>query len=755
MKRNSAGKSRARPRRRPAGRDERSSGATGMGARSEAEPNAAPATPPAAALAASRILGWRWALAVALIACAVRAVVAHQLGQTALYRWPQLDALEFLERARRIAHGDLAIPPFPTKAPIYPLVLGALLRLTGESLAAVRLIQAAFGAAACALTAGAAARLLGRGAGIACGLLLAVYGPLVLVDTQLWEEVVLLPLLALVLWSLTLERPSLWAAGAMGAALGLASVTRPTALALLPLVLVRLWRSAPRRGLALAIASSLVVATVGAAVLTASRASGGFVFVRGYAAIATWIGNDPAGGGVQNARLGGSWDRLEAEPYRQGARQPREIERYFMRKLLQRTAADPLGFARTLGSKLLWLFQAEEVRDNHSFEFFRAQSAALRWLPGFGLLLPLALCGAWSAWREGRLPWVMVAYIALLSATAVLLIYGMRYRLPIVPGVAILGGGGVVALWRVLRGAVSMRRWQQAAVPLALLLAGATAAQARRYPPDRNFAEEWALTGSSYEEAGRPDEAEQAFARAREADPRSALGWDGLGRVRLVERRWDEAAAAFRRAIALDPDYRRSHYHLALVDERQGRPAEAEQELLAALAISPLYPLCLQELGALRLSRGDLAGAEQAYRGVLELEPRAPGPLLGLARLAGARGRPSEGIAYARRAVALQPDDAEGWLFLGALALGSGDAGPASDAVAALRRLRGDSAAEVLLLAAGVDHLRGDYAAADEKLRRLLRSNPSPQAAELFLRNAAAMGQRPAAEAWLASLHRS
>jgi hypothetical protein len=34
-----------------------------------------------------------------------------------------------------------------------------------------------------------------------------------------------------------------------------------------------------------------------------------------------------------------------------------------------------------------------------------------------------------------------------------------------------------------------------------------------------------------------------------------------------------------------------------------------------------------------------------------------------------------------------------------------------------------------------------------------LTSSPSTQAVELLLRNAAAMGQRPAAEAWLASLH--
>jgi tetratricopeptide (TPR) repeat protein len=455
---------------------------------------------------------------------------------------------------------------------------------------------------------------------------------------------------------------------------------------------------------------------------------------------------------VQNARLGGAWDRLEGEPYRHGIEEPRAIESYFLGKTLARAAHDPLGFAHTLGSKLLWLVQAEEVRDNHSLEFFRRQSAVLAWLPGFGLLLPLALCGAWSAWRAGRMPWMVVAYVALNAATAVLLLYGMRYRLPIVPGVAVFAGEGATALWRELRG-LSRARWRQAAALLALAGAGALLAQARRHPADRNFAEEWALGGNALEEGGRLEEAGEAFGRAVAADPRSAVGWDGIGRVRILQQRWPEAEQALRKAIAVDPDYRRAHYHLALVDEHQGQLDPAERQLETALEISPRYPLGWEELGAVRLARGDLAGAEAAYRKGLALEPRA-GTLLGLARLAGARGRRTEGIDLARRAVALDPEAAPAWSVLAALALESGDAGLAGEAVAELRRLEGDGAAEVLLLDAATDHLEHHYPAADAKLRRLLLSSPSAPAVQLFLRNAEAMGQRPAAELWLATLRR-
>ncbi len=127
--------------------------------------------------------------------------------------------------------------------------------------------------------------------------------------------------------------------------------------------------------------------------LRASRAAGRFVFVRAYGAVNLWLGNDPASGGVQNARPNGPWDRVAAAPARAGVA-PAGEEAYFTRRTLARAKDDPAGFARVVLSKLVWLTQAEEPRDNLSFAFFAAQSGILRVLPGFGLLLSLAAAAA-------------------------------------------------------------------------------------------------------------------------------------------------------------------------------------------------------------------------------------------------------------------------------------------------------------------------------------------------------------------------
>jgi hypothetical protein len=89
--------------------------------------------------------------------------------------------------------------------------------------------------------------------------------------------------------------------------------------------------AAERGSRRLVLAAALVLGAalvVGPAVVASSRAAGSFVFVRSYGAINLWMGNDPAGGGVQNARPNAAWDRLVGEPYRNGAA-PGEEERYF------------------------------------------------------------------------------------------------------------------------------------------------------------------------------------------------------------------------------------------------------------------------------------------------------------------------------------------------------------------------------------------------------------------------------------------
>ena len=220
-------------------------------------------------------------------------------------------------------------------------------------------------------------------------------------DVSFWEESFVGLVLTAALFLLASRKTP--AGGALaGLLLGVACATRPTALlfvlaALAAVLFLEGWTRRTPAALALIFGTGVVLVP---AVLASSRASGRFVFVRAYGAVNLWLGNDPASGGVQNARPNGPWDRLAAEPARAGV-PPAGEEAYFTRKAVRRAASDPSGLARVVLSKLAWLTQAEEPRDNHAYAFFVSQSGILRMLPGFGILLALAAASGF-VWRNLR-----------------------------------------------------------------------------------------------------------------------------------------------------------------------------------------------------------------------------------------------------------------------------------------------------------------------------------------------------------------
>ena len=92
--------------------------------------------------------------------------------------------------------------------------------------------------------------------------------------------------------------------------------------------------------------------------------------LQGYGGLNVYIGNSPQQSGRPTFRLGGAWDALNAEPSRAGITDPAAQDRYYLRKTLSEIRRQPIAYLRLLAAKLVWLVQAEEIRDSHSFYFF-------------------------------------------------------------------------------------------------------------------------------------------------------------------------------------------------------------------------------------------------------------------------------------------------------------------------------------------------------------------------------------------------
>lgn len=572
--------------------------------------------------------GWLPFAGVFLLAFVVRLLVSSSLSPLGLWQNPQFDAHENLTWARSLAAGDFQWPSPPTHGPAYPLFLAALLKLAGGSLDAARTAQAALASLTCVLVARAGAVLFGRRAGLGAGALLALSGPVALVDVSFWEEGFVGFLLSAALLLLATRKSPAGAAFA-GLLLGLACAARPTSLvyvlAGLAVILAGTW---PRRAAsagALVLGAGLVLVP---AVLASSKASGRFVFVRANGAVNLWLGNDPASGGVQNARPNGPWDRVAAAPARAGVA-PRDEEAWFTRRTLERAKADPAGLARAVLSKAVWLTQAEEPRDNHSYAFFASRSAFLALLPGFGLLLALAAAATFARipLRAAALPllWIFAGTVPVLAALA-----GLRYRTPVVPPLALLSGAGAVFLLERLR----ERDGRALAAPAALSVLVLGAAHLRTHAPSHVFAEEWTLEGNAWMELRKPAEAEHALRRALDEDRKAALPVEFLGQVRLVEGRAADAAGFLEESLRRDPGSRSAQFFLGQAREALGRPADATAAYRAALAISPAFFPAQFHLGRVLLLAGDPAAAAVELEKAVALAPgeQPPRELLARAR---------------------------------------------------------------------------------------------------------------------------
>lgn len=139
--------------------------------------------------------------------------------------------------------------------PLYPLYLATWSFVGVRSALGHRLASCVLGAAAVAIV-GLAARKFGRtraegeGLGLVAAALAAVSPALWLNDAQLLSEsaAAVAVALALLVFMRYRDRPRVWRAGVVGAAVGVASLGRAELVLLLPLLAWPMWRSAGERG---------------------------------------------------------------------------------------------------------------------------------------------------------------------------------------------------------------------------------------------------------------------------------------------------------------------------------------------------------------------------------------------------------------------------------------------------------------------------------------------------------------------------
>jgi tetratricopeptide (TPR) repeat protein len=661
------------------------------------------------------------------VAFLIRVIVGWQIAGLPISRTPHFDANEYLQWARALAAGNFAWPAPPPHGPGYPFFLSVLLRWSGPSLMYALVVQAILGALTSVLVALFTREIFGRWPALATGMLVALYGPLAWLDMSVLAEGLLLFLSSAALLAASRKMHPLWT----GILIGLATITRPTAILLLP-VCALLSARTKWRAAGLLLATLLPIAPVTIANWNATHA---FMPVQAFGGMNFYLGNAPSRDGLPSARPGGDWERIEPLAARTGIIDPVAEDRFFIRRTLEEIRNDPAAFAALLARKLIWTLQNAEIRDTHSFAFFRQHSAALRYLPSFFVLLGLAAAGMLAAdWKASSVR-AIAMHCLLAIATCVLLVVGARYRIPLILGLAPFAGLGAIAIAH----AAGARHKRRLFTLCSIAILAASASLAWRHAPSENLSEELALSAQSLiKETGQDDEAEALAHRAIAADPKSALAYDTLAILHAAHRDVAGGRAAIAQALRLNDQYAKAHAHAGQLELESGNEARAGAAYDRAADLDPRNVDVLFVAARLAASRADYSRATELYNRVAAIDRTNREALLAAAQMSGAAGNPANGVVMARRALALQ-EDGETWGLLAVLAADTKDNATADDALRHTEALLGRTP-NVQFTEALVRHKQQRYVEADAILRTLLAASPDMQNARaLDQMNRAAM----------------
>ena len=615
------------------------------------------------------------ALAIFAVALLVRLVHVWQIRRAPFFSLLMGDSHGYDEWARRIAAGDWFGHEVFYQAPLYPYLLGVIYAIAGRHLLLVRIVQTLIGSASCTLLALAAARLFSRRAGLAAGLMLALYAPAIFFDGLLQKSVLDVFFVCLALW-LIAKALNVWFF--LGLTMGGLALTRENALVFIIVILV--WIVLEAKGPGLLKRTGLFLAGLAIVLVpVAARNSyvgGGFYITTSQFGPNFYIGNNPAADGTyQSLRFGRGapeyerQDATELAEHALGKRlTPAEVSGYWTDKALDFITSKPGAWLTLMGRKVALLWNATEMLDTESQEAHAEWSVPLRlggFIGHFGVLVPLALLGLVVTWPMRSRLWILYAMTFAYAASVVLFYVFARYRYPLVPLLILFAAAGVAALPELIRArAVPGRLWTLAAVAAVAVFCNwpILSTTLMRAVTETNL-------GVALQAEGRLDEATDHYHRAIALQPDYPPAYNNLATALRAKGQIADAVTTYQQALRLRPEYPEAQYNLANALMDAGKPAEAIDHFRIALQTIPASVDVHNNLGIALMGQGKRDEAIAEFREALQVDPDSVKAHRNLADALGSAHQYDEAIRHYRRAAQLEPSDGSILYDLGSLLL--------------------------------------------------------------------------------------
>jgi 4-amino-4-deoxy-L-arabinose transferase-like glycosyltransferase len=403
-------------------------------------------------------------------------------SRTPFFNAPVVDASFFDIWAQSIVAGRDFQPDVFFKPPLYPYGLALVFKTLGHHLTPVFVLQTLCGIAGSLLV-----LMLGRlvftprialiGALAAALMPMSPFFELQLLAESLTTFLSLLALLLVLLATRRPGSPTLWQVGVAGVILGVAALGRPNLLLLPPLVAVWLLfrtrsqdpsitgRSRLRPAVVLLAGAILAVSPV---TLRNLRVGGAMVPVCANFGVNLWTGHHAGADGTSPIPVGVQWDDLQLRCRQAGAGSAVASSRFLTREAVQYMLSHPGRTATITVKKAAVMVTALEIRNNIGAAFLAREYGIFllgRWWPGFWLLGPFAILGLWGARRWGGPGQLLWLYVAALFLSVLPFFANARFRLPLLPVLALWAAVGwdhlatVVGEWRAGRDSAG-RLWR-------------------------------------------------------------------------------------------------------------------------------------------------------------------------------------------------------------------------------------------------------------------------------------------------------
>lgn len=570
----------------------------------------------------------------------LRLVVLIRLASSPLLLPNGSDMQFYDDWAKQILNGHWSDHRAFYGLPLYPFCVAALYRIFGYSPFVPGLFQAAFDAGTAALIYKITARVLIRSSSplpraVRLTAAFAAGSWCLFLPAQAYS-VVLMPTAAatfafwLLVWQIVRTENAFSRLGCLAAGLfvGFVAMGVATILFLAPLLLAAIILRGTTFAARFYAAGLLLVGIAGGTApcwLHNYLIARDPVFLSAHGGINLWLGNNPEATGYprfpglhagQGQMLRDSIQQAETALGRVLRRS--EVSRYWSAKARSYIIDNPRAWSVLLTRKIANFWNAFEYDDLGVIRSLRAQAIIL---PGihFGMVAIFGLAGAIMSWRSlPQARWI-VAAIGLQLAAVLPVFVTERYRLPVVPGLLVLGAVGLQRLWQDLANG----RYRMAGLQV-----GSIALIALFVTPPRHDPSLWALEeyNSGRIALGINDliGADKHFQRAYALVPDNPETNFALGNLRAGQGRRSEAIRFYHAALRLDPKHKGALNNLGVIALDDQRPAEARDYLRKAIELEPQNVKTYFLLAKAELALGNVEGARIALARALEREPDQP-----------------------------------------------------------------------------------------------------------------------------------